>query len=197
MPRTILFVGRFDEVKGGDLAVKAFGILAEKNPHATMTFVGPDVGVRSKNGSLLSFEEFTRSTLSQQARARLTFRGGLPHAELAALRRSHFLTLCASRSEIFPYSVLEAMSFGCPIVSTDVGGISEMIRHEGNGLLVPCGDATALAAVIQRLLDDSVLARQLAKQAWLDCVEKYSTRKIAECMVDLYRNAVDLFNRER
>lgn len=47
--------------------------------------------------------------------------------------------------------ILEAMSYGVPVIATPVGGIGEVITHDVNGWLVPCEDAPALAAQIQAL----------------------------------------------
>jgi glycosyltransferase involved in cell wall biosynthesis len=59
-------------------------------------------------------------------------------------------------------SVLEAAAFGLPVVSTDVGGIPHLLRNGEEALLVPEGDAEALAAAIRRLLDEEGLASRLS-----------------------------------
>jgi glycosyltransferase involved in cell wall biosynthesis len=72
--------------------------------------------------------------------------------------------LC-SRSEGMSNAVLEYMAAGRPIVATAVGGNVELLQGGKNGLLVPPGDAGALAAAIQRLLEDPALAARLASAA--------------------------------
>lgn len=67
-----------------------------------------------------------------------------------------------SRHEGLGSTLLDAMQAGLPIVASDVDGIPEVIEHEVNGLLVPPGDAYALAQAVQRLRADPALARQLA-----------------------------------
>ncbi len=67
-----------------------------------------------------------------------------------------------SRHEGLGSTLLDAMQAGLPIVASDVDGIPEIIEHEVNGLLVPPGDAYALALAVQRLRDDPELARRLA-----------------------------------
>ncbi|MFD1719461.1 glycosyltransferase family 4 protein [Georgenia deserti] len=64
-----------------------------------------------------------------------------------------------------PTVLLEAMALGTPVVSTDVTGIGEAVRHEVTGLQVPQHDAGALAGAITRLLGDSALAARLARSA--------------------------------
>ncbi|MFC4061946.1 glycosyltransferase family 4 protein [Planomonospora corallina] len=68
-----------------------------------------------------------------------------------------------SRWEGQPLSVQEALRAGTPVVATEVGGIPPMVG--GAGLLVPYGDAAALAGALARVLADGALARRLAEQA--------------------------------
>ena len=98
-------MGRFDHIKGGDLVVKAFAKLAERNPDLTMTMAGPDIGIDG-----VKLLDYARAKLSPSAFSRVTYLGELPHAAISDLRLRHFITICASRHEILPYSVMEAMA---------------------------------------------------------------------------------------
>ncbi len=71
----------------------------------------------------------------------------------------------SSDHEGFPNSLLEAAALGVPLVSTDVGGMHDVIRPGVNGLLVPPGDADIMAAAIRSILDDDVLAQSLSQGA--------------------------------
>jgi len=75
------------------------------------------------------------------------------------------LVVCSSYEESFPRVILEAMAFEVPIVSTRVHGIPEMARADLEAVLVPPGDSAALAAALQRLLEDPAAGQQLAQQA--------------------------------
>ena len=139
LKETLLFVGRFDAPKGGDLVLRAFAELAASYPRLKLTFVGPDVGLNSVNGKV-SFRQFVQANIPKQCHSRIDFRNLVNRDDIRRLRRESFLTIVASQQEVMPYSVLEAMSLGCPLVATAVGGIPEVITHRRNGLLVPSQD---------------------------------------------------------
>jgi glycosyltransferase involved in cell wall biosynthesis len=65
-----------------------------------------------------------------------------------------------------PLKAFEAMAAGRPLVASDLPSSREILRDGENALLVPPGDAPALAAALGRLLDDPLLARRLAEAAW-------------------------------
>src|SRR5262249_38370301 len=137
---SILFVGRFDEIKGGDLVIQAFGKLARKNPRLKLTFVGPDGRIGG-----LKFVDYAKSVWPEEINQRLAYVGALTKTEVSQLRPTHFLTISASRFEVFPYAVLEGMSYGCPIVAPAIGGIPELFASPESGRLFEAGNADALA----------------------------------------------------
>jgi L-malate glycosyltransferase len=194
---TLLFVGRFDELKGADLIIKAFAELAGLYPKLNLTFVGPNNGVRGPDGKSLLFEGYTRTFLSEDVLSRVKYKGKITHSDVATLRATHFVTLCASRTEMLPYSVLEAMSFGCPVVASAVGGIPEMIQSGQNGLLFPSQDVPGLVNACRELLEHPSLAARLGEQAWRDCRERYRPDDLAEQAVGMYRQTIERFNYDR
>ena len=95
-----------------------------------------------------------------------------------------------SDSESFCLSLLEAASFGCPSVSTAVGGIPEVMKHEESALLVPAGDSEAVAAGVDRLLDDEPLRLRLGQAAKLRAETAFCTSRIVPEYEALYRRVV-------
>ena len=192
----MLFVGRFDSIKGGDLVLHTFARLTEANPDLTLTFIGPDQGLISENG-IVYFEDFFARNFSPELRARVDYRGQMSHADLMALRTSHYLTLIAAQYDTMGYMLLEPMSLGCPLITTAVGGIVEVIEDEHNGLLIPSQDLDAMVNACQRLLDDPELTARLGRQAWVDCRELYSPDAVATQTVEGYRAAIQAFQGNR
>lgn len=190
---SLLFVGRFDLLKGGDLVLRAFAELAASNPRLRLTFVGPDKGVKDEGngGRLLSFEQFVAANFPQ-VRARIKFCGQMDHADVMSLRTKHFATVIAAQYDTMGYMLLEPMAMGCPLVTTAVGGIPEVIKHERNGLLVPSQDVNGMVLACQKLLEDPSLAARLGHQAWLDC-KYYAPDVVARQTVAAYEKAIGVF----
>jgi glycosyltransferase involved in cell wall biosynthesis len=194
---SLLFIGRFDKRKGGDLVLRVFSNLAQDYPELRLTMVGPDIGVKVDDGRLLRFEAFVREFVPAAIRSRITFCGQVNHDELPPLRTRHFITIVASQYEIMPYAVLEPMALGCPIVATDVGGISELIRDHRNGLLVPTQDAGKMTEACKLLLDDPSAAARLGCQAWEDCRDLYGAERVANQTIATYDAAVNAFRQQQ
>lgn len=192
---TILFLGRFDRLKGADLVLRVFERLAASNPRLRLTFVGPDEGIAEPDGTTLTFEPYFEKHFPKALRSRIDFRGRLDHAEVMAIRKTHYMTLIAAQFDTFGYMLLEPMSLGCPVVTTAVGGIPEAIKDRHNGLLVPSQDDDAMVAACEALLADPELAARIGHQAWQDCREKYNADTVAAQTFAAYEEAVSSFER--
>lgn len=185
--QNILFIGRFDKIKGADLAIKAFGALAREYPKLRLTFVGPDDEI---DGDCLL--DFARKLLPQEYVERIDYLGKLSHEKIAKLRLRHFITICASRYEVFGYTVLEAMAFGCPVVASNAGGIPEMIDHGVNGLLFEAGKVEPLIENIRFLLNSPALAEKLGSAARFSA-HLYKPEQMAIYTAEFYRQAIERF----
>jgi len=95
--------------------------------------------------------------------------------------------LYTSDAESFCLSILEAMCFGCPSVSTRVGGIPEVVEDKETGLLVPAGDVAALAAALEVLIHDEPRRRALGRAAHARARERFSAEVIVPRYEALYR----------
>ncbi|HUR57003.1 MAG TPA: N-acetyl-alpha-D-glucosaminyl L-malate synthase BshA [Opitutaceae bacterium] len=97
------------------------------------------------------------------------------------------LGLFSSETESFCLSLLEAMWFGCPSVSTAVGGIPEVADNGEHALLVPPGDADALARGVEDLLKDPARRAAMGRAAQMRARERFSADKIVPQYEALYR----------
>jgi glycosyltransferase involved in cell wall biosynthesis len=152
----IAFVGRFDiHQKRQDLAVEAFKIVADAVPDVKLAFygAGKEQEIIKKQAYDLGLED------------RVLFKGLVKDVPTAI--KDSRLFLMTSDFEGMPNALIEAMACGLPCVSTDCspGGASELIQSEENGIVVPCGDAKAIAAAILRLLNDQEEAEKMGTEA--------------------------------
>jgi len=97
------------------------------------------------------------------------------------------LGLFTSDTESFCLSLLEAMCFGCPSVSTRVGGIPEVVEQDRSGVLVPAGDAAALAGAVEALIRDAPRRIALGRAARERARKLFSAAVIVPRYEALYR----------
>jgi glycosyltransferase involved in cell wall biosynthesis len=185
--RQLLHVGRFERLKGSDVAIDAFARLAPAHPDLELLLVGPDMGMRGADGSLQTFAQFlARRALPPAIAARIRFLGALPPAQVDELRRAATAALVVSRYENFPMTVLEAMADGCPLVATRVGGIPEMLEDGVTGRLVAPGDPDALASALRELLANPDAAAALGNAARAHYRDHFAPPAVARSMLALY-----------
>lgn len=161
---SVLFAGRICEEKGPHVLLEALqklkGRAYSPRKQVPVILAGPKTG---EGGYLRRLEKSAR--LADAAFA-VRFPGPLAREELAKLMVHQtifaFPVLC---EEGFSIALLEAMAAGLAVVSTSTGGSAELLRHGENALVVPPGDAAALAASLEQLLQNEGLRVRLAKEA--------------------------------
>jgi glycosyltransferase involved in cell wall biosynthesis len=94
--------------------------------------------------------------------------------------------LLTSRFEGLPYSVIEALAAGTPVVATDVAGTRDVVRHERTGLLSAPGDTTALSAAVTQLLNDRDRARLIGEAGRADVIARFSVEQMVARTESLY-----------
>jgi len=163
-----LMVARLVRDKGVYEYAEAAQLVKRRFPQARFLLVGP----ADSNPAALDLRE-----LDQWVRE-----GVLQYAgELKDVRPAMaecFAYVLPSYREGTPRTVLEAMSIGRAVITTDAPGCRETIVDGDSGLLVPVKNAPALANAMLMLLENSALARQMGKQARLRVVQKYDVRKV-------------------
>ena len=150
----------YSRVKGHASLVSAARIVCKCEPHAVFLLIGdgperPELEARVRDAGLANNVRF------------LGRRSDIP--ELLACCD---LSVLPSEAEGFPNALLESMSAGLPVVATAVGGSKEIIENGRNGMLVPPGSSEKLAEAVLLLLEDSRLAKRLAR-AGQDDMQKY------------------------
>jgi glycosyltransferase involved in cell wall biosynthesis len=123
---------------------------------------------------------------------RVHFLGAVPHAELpAVLRASDLLLLTTEPPESFGIVLIEAMACGLPAIATDYPGVRAVIEQDRNGLLVPPGNAAAVAAALRQLVDSGPERRRaLGAAGRRKAVAEWSWPQLVERMDAAYDAAI-------
>jgi glycosyltransferase involved in cell wall biosynthesis len=178
----LLFVGRLVRRKGVHVLLDALALLPEEPPvHLDVVGGGPELGSLRDQARMLGLHE------------RVTFHGVVPEDELKRrLVSCDALVLPAvvdEKGDVEGLGVvlLEAMSFGKPVIASAAGGITDIVLPGENGFLVPPGSAAALADAIERLARDPAEARRLGEAARLDVAKRFSWDAILVKLVGVYR----------
>ena len=95
--------------------------------------------------------------------------------------------LLPSESEGLPYSILEAMACGVPVIASSVGGIPEAVVDDKTGILVPPGDPAALTCAISSLVGDPDRRREFGVEARARTASHFDAAVMARQFEDLYR----------
>jgi len=103
------------------------------------------------------------------------------------LSQAHVVCLPSYR-EGLPKVLIEAAACGRSIVTTDVPGCREIVRHGENGLLVPVGDAMALSEALRKLIEDAPLRQKMGKRGREIAEADFSVAKIAQETLAVYRS---------
>ncbi len=97
-------------------------------------------------------------------------------------------SVISSYTEGLPMTLLESFVYGKPVISTNVGGISEVLIHNNNGLLVPNNDPDSMSAAILRLLEDPSLTSNLGINAYKLASSEYSIESISKRTFSYYNS---------
>lgn len=166
----ILHVGYFDHNKNQMSLIEAIATLRRtKAFNIEVRFIGADAG----EGCLAACQNLAAEL---GVHDQVEFMGFVEAIDNFYAEADVFV-LC-SRSEGLPMSVLEAMRAGKPVVSTDVGGISEQIEDGICGLLIPVNDSAALAEKLVQLQQDPALRHRLGRAARTRYESSFTTSKM-------------------
>jgi glycosyltransferase involved in cell wall biosynthesis len=180
-PFQIVCVGRLAPVKGQHVLIAAMEALVKQGRDIRLRFAGdgPDrVALR-------------RDVENRRLSDHVSFEGNLDQDKLLDLYRESDALVLSSFAEGVPVVLMEAMSMEIPCVAPWVNGIPEIVTHATDGLLVPPGDAQALARAVGRLMDDAELRRTLGQNARLKILEKFDLRRNTEHLADVFRQRLN------
>lgn len=179
----VVMVGRLEFWKGQHVFLAAVSRLKNRFPNVGFFLVG---------GSVKGAEKFkyAEAILREASRVGVVALGS--RSDVATLLRASTISVHASVTpDPFPGVVLESMLASSGTIGVDDGGVSEMIRHEEDGLLYPAGDDLELSNQIARLLTDETLRYRIANSGRQRILELTNKQKIVDQISTMYRELGD------
>ena len=151
----LLWVRSFATIYNPTMAVRVLQQLQKHYPEATLCMVGPD-----KDGSLAKTQQ-----LACDLGVSVVFTGKLTKQEWATLAQEYDIFINTTHFDNMPVSVIEAMTLGLAVVSTNVGGIPFLLENQKEALLVADNGVLEMVLAIQQLIDDPNLFQELTTNA--------------------------------
>ncbi len=146
-PPRIVMVARFEHPKDHKTILEAVAGLGDRPWQLDLVGDGPLEASAREYAATLGIAN------------RVTFLGAC--RDVASRLAQAQIFALASRSEAFPFTIIEAMRAGLPVVASDVGGVGEAVAHGITGFLSPCGDSQTMREHLARLVEDPILRQSL------------------------------------
>lgn len=166
--------GNFFPTKGHRFLLDAVSLLMEKYPNIRLFFVG---GGGEESGVV---DYVSKTGLD----GKVVFAGF--RKDVAACMKACDLVVHPSLSEAFCQVLIETMSVGTPLISTDVGGAREVIEDGVTGTLVPAADAGSVATAIETVLKDRARAEAMAKAGQAFVRNRFTLEQMIDRQYELY-----------
>ena len=174
----LLSTRNFDRLYNVACTVRAFRLVQDRWPDATLTLVGAGADERA-----------LRSLVRDLHLEGVTFAGRVTPEEIARYYAENDIYVQTPDIDNMPTSVIEAFASGLPVVSTEAGGIPAILTHDMHGLLAPLNDHEAIAAHVLRLLGDPELASRLSRAAFATC-DRCTWAAIRDKWIAAYQGAL-------
>lgn len=175
--RTVIFTGNLSRYQRVDLLLRAFAALHARRSHTRLMIVTDS-----------SFAPYESLALQLGVRGAIDLSNAPFPQQPALLAAAAVAVNPRIQCDGIPQKLLNYMAAAAPIASFD--GSAVHLQHERTGLRVPDGDITAMAAAIERLLDDRALARRLGEAAREQVQRDFSWDGVARRVEQVYREAV-------
>ena len=166
--------------KNHRLLLQAFAGAAQRLPKAQLLLVGPPDRLDPNYAESLK-------ALAQELGLEQCVRFLGSRADVPNILRASDVFVLSSDYEGNPLSVLEAMAAGLPVVSTAVGGVPELVQDGATGLLVPAGDAHALAEAMTQIGRDAPLRAAIGNAARQTALQRFDVRVMSRAYAALYQ----------
>jgi glycosyltransferase involved in cell wall biosynthesis len=176
--RNVIWVGRLEKDKNPIEFIKIGNILLRNNKDLHFIMIGDTCGNTD-------YFRFIKSNIPKIYKSNYTFFHSIPNEEMPELfslaANTGGCLVSSSRNESLPMIFIEAMACKCPVVSTNVGGVSELIINNKTGKLYKIGDINEGCRTINELIDKEniIIRKEIIKNAYSMVKSKHSIEKVA------------------
>lgn len=172
-----VFCGRLEEVKGADLLIRAVSLLPQSyRERVRLTIIGSG-----------SAEEQLKSLCEEvHMEEKTVFTGLISQNDVFKYYEKAMCVVLPSRKEAFSTAALEAMSIGCCVLASDVGGFTELIRDGENGFLFKTENVQELTEKLRYVFDHTKIVNETGRKAQLKVSEEYLWKTTAKKIHDIY-----------
>ena len=187
----VLFVGRLEDRKGVHVLAEAIPQIVKTVKAVTFTLLGNDCKGVNGYASMKQYmlEIFDRNGVSEH----VLFHERVPYFQLPDVYNSADISVVPSLYDNSPYTCLEAMSCGLPVVGTSAGGMPEYIDDGVNGIIVPPNDVAALANAVVALVVDKDKREAFGKGAREKALREFKREEVAKKITLVYQQAISKF----
>lgn len=181
----LFWMRSFHPVYNPEMALRVLARLKLKFPGASLVMAGQDKGL------LAGMKRLAKELDVEEC---VQFPGFLDMAGKIRKGERADIFINTNRVDNMPVAVLEACAMGLPVVSTNVGGVPDLLTDSETGLLIPSEDAEAMAQAIERLIAEPVLAGRISVKA-RKLAEQSSWDQIRPQWEDLFSSAIKMVRR--
>ncbi len=183
--KLLLFVGRLSDQKGLQYLIDAMPGIVKEEASAKLLIIG--------EGPYKA--ELEKQINKSKVNDYIEFLGSLPSSEIVKYHNYADVFILPSLAnktgtEALGLALMEAMSSGCAVIGTDIGGIPSLIKNSHNGILVPQKDSKELAKAVIMLLRNRKKAETIGKNASNFIRRNYSWDKVGKEFIKIYEKAI-------
>lgn len=179
----LLMSGVVTRQKGMEFGLRALADLVVSFPDTRLFIVG--------DGPFLEELKVLSKSLNLDEK-HVIFVGGVPNPELPKFVAAGDIYLCPTvRMEGLPFTVLEALSGGLPVVASNLGGLRDLVHEGENGFLLQPGDVHSLANAISQLLEDPKRRRRMGDASRRIFLERFTADRMTDSTIQVFTQVLE------
>jgi glycosyltransferase involved in cell wall biosynthesis len=180
-PFILLFLSRLEKEKGIFETIEAFKVIHKKYTNTVLNICGD--GKERRNVLNFIGDDINRS---------IFFKGYVTGKEKVEAYANAVVYICPSYAEGMPNALLEALAFGLPIITSNVGGIPDFFIHNKMGYMINSVDPDVLTDCIEKLIINPLIIREISKYNYEYAHSKFLPEKVINRLEETYLRVINV-----